>query len=745
MQGRGEGSGPARATDDESLSFGAFRFDLRDRTLSRDDTEVALPPRALVVLEHLLDRPREIVPKEDLLAAAWPDSVVSEQSLSEAIRVLRQALGDDPKDPTYIQTIHRRGYRLMEGVSRKPGRVAGPTAGGPVANGAAPPGTTRPASRIEARFRRVRSTTWILLLAVSAAIGVGALWNLVLPSPLPPSGPERFVLPTKELVLSQGASSLAISPDGRHVVYAAHREDGLGHQLFVREMGTLETRPIVGTEGGLGPFFSPDGNWLGFFAHREMRKIAVGAGFDGGTPVTICDTPDPRGASWGPDDNIVFTPAPGEGLWVVAADGGEPRNLTRPDVTAGEITHSFPEFLPGGRTLLFTVGFADTASFDDAAIAVLSLDTGEREVVIEGGTFPKYLSAGYLAFSKSYSVLVVPFDPRAAELLGSPVPVLDGVQVNPIKGEAQFAVSDTGSLIYARGHDQSGGRDLVWVDRRGAVRPLSFPARRYVGPMVSPDGTRIAVMIGYDIWVLELDTGRSSRLTAEEGIDWAPIWASDSRRVIYTSSASEHYSLNWKSVEGFGEPALLLRDDISVMANSSSPDGRFLAIDRKNLDTGMDIWLLPLSGNATPRPLIRTPHDERFGNFSPTDRLLAYGSDETGQEELFLATYPDLETKVQVSMGGALGWGHWGPDGTELFYRAGNSMMIVEVEAAPELKVGKPKFLFEIPPDIITGISLAPDGENFLMVRADEPPPSLQVNVVLNWFEELKELVPTGR
>jgi serine/threonine-protein kinase len=289
---------------------------------------------------------------------------------------------------------------------------------------------------------------WAASLAVAlVAVVTGlAVWNLKPPPRLQTRPVERFVIalpPDASLVRNSPTSVIAFSPDGSHLTYVAAGNRNI-QQLYLRAMDAPEATPMAGTEGAYGPFFSPDGKWIGFFSGSTLKKISV----SGGAAQTLCNILDSaRGGSWGPDDTIIFTPSNGPwGLVKVPSAGGEPQPFTT--LQQGELSHRWPQFLPDGKTILFTI--ATSASHDDAQIAAQRLDSGKRKILIRGGTYARYLPAGptgYLVYYRAGTLMAVPFDPATLEPMGSPAPVVEGVMGNPATGVAQFSFSNLGSLV----------------------------------------------------------------------------------------------------------------------------------------------------------------------------------------------------------------------------------------------------------------------------------------------------------
>jgi serine/threonine-protein kinase len=387
-----------------------------------------------------------------------------------------------------------------------------------------------------------------------------------------------------------------------------------------------------------------------------------------------------------------------------------------------------------------------------ARIGVYSLETGEQEVLIEGGIFGRYVPTGHLVYVRAGTLMAVPFDLAHLEVTGPPAPVLDeDVAVFSQNGLALFSFSADGSLAYVPASVLNVESMLLRVDRTGSEEPLIENPRRFYGPRLSPNGQRLAVTIDQennrDIWVYELAQGTQSRLTFGEANEFVPLWTSDGKRVIYTSERPL-FDLYWRVADGSTPEEVLLTSDYDKSPNSISPDGKVLAYSENNPDTGQDIWLLPLEDEKELTLFLGTPFNETYAAFSPNGRWLAYRSNESGQNQVYVRPYPRSEGKWPVSTDGGTE-PVWSPDGRELFYRNEDQMMVVSVETEPSFTAGKPRLLFEglfqfNPGNVGSpNYDISADGQRFLMIKEAEGG-TAQINVVLNWFEELKRLVPTG-
>lgn len=509
-------------------------------------------------------------------------------------------------------------------------------------------------------------------------------------------------------------------------------------RLYLRPMNSLEDTGLLGTEGGDSPFFSPDGQWVVFFARGEMKKVSIA----GGVAVTLLQTgARTRGASWGADNNIISTfSAPG--LLRISADGGTPEVLTSSDASELGSAPKWPEILPEGQAVLFDSG---------GAIMAQRLDTGERKVLVQAGTFPRYVSTGHLLYYQAGTLMAVPLDPDRLEISSTPVPVLEGIRSSSVYGAsfgggAQFAVSRTGTLAYVPGTEEESASALVWVDRQGVAEPLPAPSRLYNYPRASPDGKQVAVSIAPDVWVYDVSRDALTRRTFE-GNNSNPTWSPDGQRIAFSLTRGGPVNMFWQKADGSRSTERLMTSDYQTIPASFSPDGQLLAFTETNTETGRDIWILNVAEREA-RPFLSTQYEETAPQFSPDGRWLAYSSDESGRREVYVQPYPGLGGKWQISTNGGQE-PVWNPEGGELFYRIGNSMMAVAIDLESSSEVGTPQMLFE-GPYLPTHFSFAnydvsADGQRFLMLAPVGPQVdgATQINVVLNWTEELKRLVPT--
>jgi len=547
-------------------------------------------------------------------------------------------------------------------------------------------------------------------------------------------------------------SAVAVSPDGSHVAFVFGSREK--RQLYLRALDQAESSPLAGTEGASDPIFSPDGRWVAFFAGAKLKKLSI----FGGAPVTICDAADPRGAAWGSDGTILFTPIPNSPLVRVSASGGAPQPLTKLNSGAdGAVrSHRWPQFLPGGKAALFNIVYSAGNALESADVAVVSLDSGEYKTLLRGGSFPRFASPGYILYVNHNDLLAVPFNSARLEVTGPPVTVLKGVDTSLSTGGAEFAFSESGILAYLPQGAETLPKDrLVWVDRRGMAVPISQAVHSYGTPGLLKMGKQLVVGLydnGPSLWLDDLSRDTLGPL-AVGTIGYGPAISPDGRRVFFGSNRGSSSGIFARNVDGSGAEARFTTTTWSQFPNSVSPDGKLLIFTQAS-STGTALLQLPLEGSHNPQPLFPGPGTRTSAMFSPDGRSIAYVSDESGQAEVYEAPFPDEGPRIQISSGGG-SQPLWSRNGRELFFRQGQKMMAAGIRTGPAFSAEKPYELFEglyepIRPSLSLGMAqydVTPDGQRFLMIQPVEQPAPVNapvLHIVLNWFEELHRLAASG-
>ena len=691
-------------------AFGCVLYEMLTGRRAFEDEDVSL------TLSNILRRD----PDFDVLPANTPPRV---------IQTLRRCLQKDPK-----QRVHAiADVRLaMQGAFE---------------TSTLQPETSRTAVRIWQR-------PWIAAIGsvLAAALGGFIVWTTTRPAaPAPRVAQFEISLRAPETLAPAGSDhDLAISPDGTYVIYRASNGDGFF--LAVRAIHDLNARILGSTEGATyGPFVSPDGAWVGFSDEGDgtLKRVPI----LGGPAVAICQTgagaAGIAGASWGEDGTIVFGSGTSGGLRRVPASGGKPEELTT--LASGEAQHAWPEFLPGGRALLFTIL---GTSIENAQIAVFDLETREQKIIVSGGSHPRYSSTGHIVYGIGGTLRAVPFDMGEFEVTGPPIPVLENVMTKN-SGAANFALARNGSLVYLSGLANTNPRTLVWVDRTGREEPLQAPPRTYMYPRVSPDGTRIALDIAdpdRDIWTWEIERKTLTRQTFDPAADTFPTWTPDGRRIIFSSSRSGWANLYWQTADGTGNAERLTESPNAQNPNAVIPDGSGLVFRELAPVTANDLLLIPLAPPRQPQPLLQTMLSERNAAISPDGHWIVFESTESRRAEIYVRPFPDVNSgRWQVSTAGGR-TPLWSRDGRELFFVSPDDVVMrVPIEAAASWRSGVPSpFVqnryFHQPPagSAAPTFDVGPDGRLLMIKNVDTAgaPPN-QLILVQNWDQELKRLVPT--
>jgi serine/threonine-protein kinase len=557
------------------------------------------------------------------------------------------------------------------------------------------------------------------------------------------------VLPDDELLFMANLDlelmpALTISPSGDRVVYAARADQDQTIKernalaLRVRELSGFDTELLRGTENVEIPFFSPDGRWIGFFDGRALAKVPA----TGGARVTLVEgIGNGVGASWGADGTIVFAHSYVGPLWTVSDSGGEARPVTT--LAARERSHRFPQLLPDGRSVIFTIKTEGILTFDDASIAIADLRTGKHRVLLEGGCYARYVPSGHLVYAREGGLLAAPFDLDSLSITGGAVPVLDDVITNFVTGAAQLDVSNNGTLVYVKG-DYSGPTTLSGIDRDTGAREVLAPGHYAALPHLSPDGQRLLMhgsAANDHVLSIDLTRGTVARMTDASTNNILPIWGPEGKRIIFTTDRSGQEEIVSMPADGGEITQLVPPRGPPQEAYSFSPDGKIMTIN-SGVRSSRDIWIFDTEGDREARPFLETPFDEGDAVFSPDGRWITYSSNESGTLEIYAKSYLGPGGKFQLSTGGGF-YPHWRVDGAELYYQTNTALMVVPVSWTPEPRPGRPQVMAEISSVTPLGYDVSPDGKRFYVVELDvDRWQSNRLDVVLNWFEELKRLVP---
>jgi serine/threonine-protein kinase len=597
---------------------------------------------------------------------------------------------------------------------------------------------------------------WRRAIPIAAALIVGmAISAVVYWSMQPPQSTAitRFpiFLPEANVFTTTTRPFFALSPDGANLVYSVNS------QLYVRPMAEMEDHPIPGTRfTPINPFFSPDGRWIGFYAQGQIKKIAL----TGGAAVPICDADLPYGASWSTNEAI-FVGQGTKGILRVYPNGGKPETVV--SMKPGELAYG-PQLLPGGDWLLFTLaksslGAATSLTFwDRAQIVVQSLKSGDRKILIEGGSDARYLPTGHLLYALGSSLRAVRFDVRKLQVEAAAAPVLESImRAAGSTGAAQFSVANNGTMVYVSENSGTDSRLLAIVDRTGVRKPLNLPPGPYLTPRVSPDGKQLTYYTddGKDrvVWVYELNGATPSRQLTFGRSEHRPIWTRNGKRIVFSSDRAGESGLFWQAADGNGTPERLTKTE---SPGGSGPQSEMWSPIDNILLFSMSgpfrtLWTVSPGVDEKPKRLMEpATFSVSNGTFSPDGKWIAYFSGELDQNEVFVQAFPLNGTKYRISTGGGFD-PVWSRDG-KLFYTRGQTigtrqMMAVDVQTQPSFVFGKTTAL-PIEGMISTGprsYDIMPDGKFIVVLSAGSnagKSPAPQFSVTLNWLEELKQRVP---
>jgi serine/threonine-protein kinase len=580
------------------------------------------------------------------------------------------------------------------------------------------------------------------VLAVIALSSFLTWWFVPQQLPRPHTVRSAITLPANaeyRFAVQSAGSNVAISSDGTLVVYAGgSREQS---QLYLRDLAEMEVKPIAGTKGAETPFFSPDGRWLGFFADGYLKKIHIG----GGAPLVLCEAAFGFGGAWSENGVIVFSGELNGGLSRISEDGGTPEPFTM--LAEGEGSHRWPALVPDRREVLFAVDDGSSFNWNDARIAVQSQDAEVHRTVLDGGTSPRYSLTGHLVYARSGSLLAVPYDSSSGNVTAPPRSLVQAVAMTAMTGDAHYALAMDGTLVNVSGGSDDAGGPLVWVDRNGDAESLHIARRGFEMPRLSPDGRRVAVTIregNSDAWVIELERGTMTRLTSERAEDHSVAWTPDGKRVTYSSTRGTESHIMIKNADGSGEAERFFVAGQHQHIGGWTPDGTLLITDG-GMELGSDLYFASVTEEVRPRIFVATTFDEQSPQLSPDGRWVAYRSDESGKSEVYVQSFPEPGARWPISTDGGTE-PVWSPDGQELFYRNGDKLMVVAVELGSTVRAGAPRVLFEAEYATVlwqdANYDVSPDGNRFLMIGETRTERPSQLNLVLNWTEELKSILP---
>jgi Tol biopolymer transport system component len=580
------------------------------------------------------------------------------------------------------------------------------------------------------KSRRREAAAWS---AAAVCLFAALVANSALFRGATPTRVTRFhVLPPGEGNIRE----VALSADGRRLVFVSLGSDR-ERRLWIRSIDSLEARPLDGSEGASSPFWSPDGRFVGFFAKGKLKKIPS----TGGAPQVLCDAADGRGGTWNADGTIVFAPVPDGALLQVSANGGTPRRATTRQ--EGQAGHRYPQFLSDGRRFLF---LAQAGRGKEGGIYVGSLDSPDTVLVLETAVSAQYAPPGYLLFVRDNALMAQSFDPSTLRLFGDVVAIAEDVWNDSGGGATDFAVSN-GVLVYRERRRNLG--ELVWFDRAGQSIGSAGARADYIHPWLSPDGRRAAVEIvepetqTHSIWVVDLVRGSRAQFVTGSAQSHFPVWSPDGRSILFSSDRGGPLTLVTKPATGTGPEQELLPPAMNSRAIDWSVDGRFILYQTTHPATRTDVWALPLAPRGEPFAVANTPSDERQAQVSPDGHWVAYTSNMSGGDEIWVQRFPYAGEKWPVSTAGG-SQPQWRRDGRELFYISKDlKLMAVDVGGSEStFDAGIPKSLFALKFDdqlaVRNNFVPAADGTRFL-INMSYSGLGTGVAVVLDWASVMRD------
>ncbi len=593
--------------------------------------------------------------------------------------------------------------------------------------------------------RRRSVLPWVL--GTAAGLGIAAVLGLTVLRPhTEPPTVSSYIVPPHSAAFDFRASvgGPILSPDGSKLVFPARDASGRS-SLWIRPLDSLTAQPLAGTEGAFFPFWAPDSHWVGFFVPGSLRKIDV----RGGPPQTVCDATSGRGGAWSRDGVIVFAPDVFGGLQSVPAVGGEPKPLSELDTSKQQTSQRWPAFLPDGRHFLYWGGRPlNSGEVLTDGIYVASLDDSNPTFLLPADSNAVYTAPGYLLFLRSQALMAQPFAAAKLKLTGEAVPIAERIANPQNYRRGDFSASQEGTLVYLTG--ETGLTQTVWMDSAGRELGTVGKPAAIDGLRLSPDGKLLveqesdARSKNVDLWIVDIARDVRTRFTFEPGLELSPAWSPDGRKIAYTANPKSQLDLYVKEANGAGQAQPLVESEVSMYASDWSPDGKSLAVSAidPHGKTVADIWIVSMEGEHTAKPFLATRFFETGARFSPDGRWLAYQSNESGRNEVYLTPFPGPGGKWQVSQGGGEepAWRH---DGGALFYRSSEGALL---EAGLTFKgaaveVGTPRQLFKAPPNVGSGtarsFAVAPGGDRFLFLEPIETA-ATPLTLITNWTSALK-------
>ena len=594
-----------------------------------------------------------------------------------------------------------------------------------------------------------KNSAWVTWLLAVILVGAALFAVGYFSRPIPQRQPMRASLsPGPDAPFTSSSSipgQMAISPDGRLLTFTAKAKEA-APQLWVRSLDSLASHPLAGTENAFAPFWSPDSRWIAFFSNGKLKKIEA----SGGPVETLCDAPMGRGGSWSRGGLILFSPNISQPLYQIAATGGTARPLTQMDASRQEATHRWPQFLPDGKHYLFFVRAA-TPGMTGVYVGVLGSDRHSQ--VISSLTNAVYAEPGYLLFGRGDLIVAQPFDLGRMQVAGVPVAVASGVSALSAANYVNFSVSQTQTLIYSSANTEI-DRQLCWYDRQGKQLSKLGQPEYASAPQLSLDGKRLALRLltqpvgNFEIWVYDLARGLQARTSFSGLTVFGPVWSPDGLElaISHSSPQASGARMYLLQADGTGKEEPLEPPSFESLANypsSWSPSGHLLLFDHQDKSGKISMWVLHLNGDRKPYTFLETPFNAQMGAFSPDGHWVAYVSNDSGKNEIYVVPFPNPGARVRVSIQGG-SQPRWRRDGRELYYLSPEAkIMAAELATGMgDLRVGAVRPLF--PLSGLTGVpgflyDVSADGQKFIAVQELEHTSTVPLTVVANWPAELRK------
>ena len=696
-----------------------------------------LRSQVMELLVYLAKHQGQVVSLEDLLNDLWEGKIVTDGTVYNCIAELRSALTVENDQPAHIETIPKKGYRLVATVS---GLTGSPNTNDLI-------DTPDSIFRKESPFKGAKFVISVVAITLLLFVGLVPMLKNWSENQIRSPQSDRFVRRyTIDLPLSMRAENyefrpVSITSDGRRIVF--HAVMNGKEQLFSRSLDSLNVVPIKGTENAsLSLGLSPDGKWIAFVDEGDgmLKKVPI----SGGIPVILCDPDAPiLGLSWGANQTIVYESNSYAGLMQVSSLGGIPEKLTFP---AKDEFHKHPNFSPDGNSLFFTIGERGMTTRKSDLIAVLSMQSRKQNILLKGAS-PQVTANGNLIYYRNYALWTVAFDAEQQQVNNHSVPIAEDVHYDQ---SAHYSISAEGTLLYVLDKNLQ-PRNLVWVDRDGKIDNLALDRRAYSQPNISPDGEYIAVIVpsknGTDLWMYSLKQGTSTRLTFDESREASPVWSPDGKYIYYSSNRVD--DLFRVTTEGSALIEQLTDSPKYQYGSSITSDGQQLLYSERdsNLISGANLAMISVFDETKPNILLQTEFNETDPSLSPDGNWLAYTSDRSGQSEIYISPFPNINESIwQLSVNGGR-YPRWNPNGQEIFYRGPENLMSVDIKTAPDFLAGRAKILFSHQRFVfydLRNFDVVPSGERFLMVRkpSEDEFPNNRIVIVQDWLKDLasKEL-----